>query len=205
MLRKIHFGLHHEGLKNQPTSSPAHDTPQESDKWATRILAHENLLLDAICFDLIVPQPHEFLAEALSGGVRDSAKWQWKGPLADKDMFDRGVYQLAWSIANDSSVKTGCESVLLIDQAICRLRLPLCLFYPPNLIACAAYLIAVVDTLSRNGTPPGSGNSVPEQPEAGRLPDANAQIEDGPPQNGDDIDITQELGDHPRGSSIPLA
>ncbi len=67
-----------------------------------RILIHEAILLEALCFDLIVSHPHEYLADVFGGGVRDSALWLWQGPLARPSIIPRGLYQLAWSIANDS-------------------------------------------------------------------------------------------------------
>ncbi|KAG9019487.1 hypothetical protein FRB90_001559 [Tulasnella sp. 427] len=101
-----------------------------ADPWMDRILNYENRLLEALCFDIAVSHPHEYLAEAFGGGIRDASRWYWRGSLANKDMVDRGLYQLAWSVANDS------------------LRTPVCLFWEPRLIACAAYMIAFAITSS---------------------------------------------------------
>lgn len=67
-----------------------------------RILNYENRLLEALCFDIAVSHPHEYLADAFGGGIRDASRWYWRGLLANKDMVERGLYQLAWSVANDS-------------------------------------------------------------------------------------------------------
>ncbi|KAG9039209.1 hypothetical protein FRB95_011794 [Tulasnella sp. JGI-2019a] len=109
-------------LKKYPKADP--NNMQEADKWQDRIQTFEPIVLEALCFDLSVSHPHEYLAEAFSGGTRDAHTWEWKGRLANFSMIPRGLYQLAWSVVNDS------------------LRIPLCLFYRPNLIASAAYLIA---------------------------------------------------------------
>lgn len=77
-------------------------TYKAADPWMDRILNYENRLLEALCFDIAVSHPHEYLADAFGGGIRDASRWYWRGPLANKDMVDRGLYQLAWSVANDS-------------------------------------------------------------------------------------------------------
>lgn len=72
------------------------------EKWQDRIQSYEAILLEALCFDLIISHPHEYLAEAFGGGIRDSGYWNWGGQLAHNAMISRGLYQLAWSVANDS-------------------------------------------------------------------------------------------------------
>ncbi|KAG8908501.1 hypothetical protein FRB99_005860 [Tulasnella sp. 403] len=149
-----------------------------ADKWMSRILYHETILLEALCFDLIVPHPHEYLAEVF-GGSRDALHWYWTGPLVNKDMIPQGLYQLAWAVANDS------------------LRLPVCLFWSPRLVACAAYLIAFVMTYVANHEPnpatssllkpapaeqPNSQSAGPSDPSG---PSTQAPLDTAPPGTSD--------------------
>ncbi|KIO34806.1 hypothetical protein M407DRAFT_90235 [Tulasnella calospora MUT 4182] len=138
-----------------------------ADPWMDRILNYENRLLEALCFDIAVSHPHEYLADAFGGGVRDASRWYWRGPLANKDMVDRGLYQLAWSVANDS------------------LRTPVCLFWESRLIACAAYLIAFT-TISSSENPgqvttsPGQQDDPFETPSFGHIKDGNTALGSSP-------------------------
>ena len=56
----------------------------ESQKWRDSILLHEETLLTTLCFDLVVPQPHEVL-------VRATQSLEVERPVA----------RLAWCILND--------------------------------------------------------------------------------------------------------
>ncbi|PKI85822.1 hypothetical protein MVES1_000311 [Malassezia vespertilionis] len=63
----------------------ANQSSHEFLKWRDCILLHEEALLTTLCFDLVVPQPHEVLVHA-------ARMLEVEKPLA----------QLAWSILNDS-------------------------------------------------------------------------------------------------------
>jgi len=68
--------------------------------WSQKILANEEILLEALCFDLIVQHPHEYLAVALGGGTRDSSHLGINGVL--KPFASQRTIELTWSITNDS-------------------------------------------------------------------------------------------------------
>jgi hypothetical protein len=80
--------------------------------------------LEALCFDFIVDSPH---AELL-------------------DMFDAlesatEVQEYAWSLAHDSWVNS-VFSIPVTDIFLLRYRTPLCILYPPRLVAIACYVLA---------------------------------------------------------------
>jgi len=101
-------------IKTRPSSEGRRDTPdnidensQEFIRWQDLILTYEDIVLEVLCFDLVVDHPHGYLCDAL-----------------DQLTIPTDVCEHAWSIASDS------------------LRTPLCVIYPPNIIACASFLVA---------------------------------------------------------------
>lgn len=62
----------------------ANHASHEYAKWRDCILLHEEALMTTLCFDLVVPQPHEIL-------VRSTQRLQVAAPLA----------RLAWTVLND--------------------------------------------------------------------------------------------------------
>ncbi|KAG8890850.1 hypothetical protein FRB98_004895 [Tulasnella sp. 332] len=101
-------------------------------------------------------------------------------------MIPRGLYQLAWSIVNDS------------------LRIPLCLFYRPNLIASAAYLIAyTVISTSQEGAE-GSEDAIQQICEGGGLtPTSSSERHATPPPHEHGRDATLSLVANGAGTSKP--
>ncbi|KAG8968614.1 hypothetical protein FRC03_006735 [Tulasnella sp. 419] len=116
------------------TNEPAIKENEALDFWQERILSNEEILLEALCFDLIVDHPHQHLAEAVGGGSRkQQTTFTWTGPLSD---IPKATCELAWSITNDS------------------LRTPLVLFHQPRIIACGCYLLAFLLNAALEGTSP---------------------------------------------------
>ncbi|WFD38843.1 uncharacterized protein MJAP1_001807 [Malassezia japonica] len=75
----------HEGqMRWADRSYRANPTSHECQKWRDCILLHEEALLTTLCFDLVVPQPHEVL-------VRATQSLEVERPVA----------RLAWCILND--------------------------------------------------------------------------------------------------------
>ncbi|TFK76472.1 cyclin-like protein [Pluteus cervinus] len=80
---------------------------KEVDQSQTTILLTEEVLLEALCFDFVVENPHAELV-----GLFDSCN------------VDPLIQEYAWSLAHDSY------------------RTPLCILYPPKVIAAACYILA---------------------------------------------------------------
>jgi hypothetical protein len=100
---------------------------QEIDEVSSQILAAEEVLLEALCFDFVIDSPHADLVEL----------------FATHDATYR-LQDYAWSIAHDSSVprpSTGLCS-LSVTHLIFRYRTPLCVLYPPKIIATACYILS---------------------------------------------------------------
>ncbi|WFC98871.1 hypothetical protein MYAM1_001604 [Malassezia yamatoensis] len=75
----------HEGqMRWADRSYRANPQSHEFQKWRESILSHEETLLTTLCFDLVVPQPHEVI-------VRATQALQVEAPLA----------RLAWCVLND--------------------------------------------------------------------------------------------------------
>jgi len=79
-------------IKNKPSSEGRRDTPDTIDenspefiRWHELILTYEDVVLEALCFDLVVDHPHGYLCDSLD---------QLAAPA---DVADH-----AWSIASDS-------------------------------------------------------------------------------------------------------
>lgn len=101
-----------------------------------RILAAEEVLLEALCFDFVVDSPHADLIDIFDA----------------HDVGDR-FQDFAWSIAHDSY------------------RTPLCVLYPPKIIAAACYILTqrIIDgphslSLDARVSPSAPSSSLPTPP-----------------------------------------
>lgn len=97
---------------------------QELDQYQASILLTEEYLLEAICFDFTVESPHAELVDLFSASDDDDS-----------------VQGYAWTFAHDSSVLF----ILFLtygNLACIRYRTPMCLLYPPHIIATACYILA---------------------------------------------------------------
>jgi cyclin K len=130
---------------------------QEIDEVSSQILAAEEVLLEALCFDFVIDSPHADLVD-----------------LFDAHDVAYRFQDYAWSIAHDSSVLfhppyPGC--VLAVIHLIFRYRTPLCVLYPPKIIATACYILAqrIVDgphslSLDARVSPSAPSASLPTPP-----------------------------------------
>ena len=102
---------------------------QEIDEVSSQILAAEEVLLEALCFDFVIDSPHADLVD-----------------LFDAHDVAYRLQDYAWSIAHDSSVLVHphAQAVLwlCVIHLIFRYRTPLCVLYPPKIIATACYILA---------------------------------------------------------------
>lgn len=80
---------------------------KEVEQLQATILLTEEFLLEALCFDFVVNNPHAYLVD-----------------LFDSSAPETLLQDYAWSIAHDSY------------------RTPLCVLYPPKIIATACYVLA---------------------------------------------------------------
>ena len=69
---------------------------QEIQEYQDVILATEEVLLDALCFDFVVDSPHETLADILEKYAREVTK---QSPASS---LDSTLCDIAWNIAHDS-------------------------------------------------------------------------------------------------------
>jgi cyclin K len=106
----------------------AHLSYQEVQRWQKNILATEEILLDALCFDFIVDHPQAELVDLLAA-------------------FNAAeiLEQYAWTLVNDSLVCHSCSGALSpLDGLIISttsLRTPLCILQPPRIIATACFIL----------------------------------------------------------------
>ncbi|KAF9451053.1 cyclin-like protein [Macrolepiota fuliginosa MF-IS2] len=110
--------IHNTDVNNIPADG------KEVEQCQTAILLTEEVLLEAICFDFVVENPHSHLVD-----------------MFDAVSTDDLVQEYAWSIAHDSLV----YSWSYYDPSAhpeCRYRTPLCILYPPKIVAAACYVLA---------------------------------------------------------------
>ncbi|EPQ58145.1 cyclin-like protein [Gloeophyllum trabeum ATCC 11539] len=88
-------------------ASQVQSDSSEVELCQTMILQTEEALLEALCFDFVVDNPHAELVDLFDA-------------LPDEPV----VQEYAWSFANDSY------------------RTPLCVLYPPRVVAAACYILA---------------------------------------------------------------
>ncbi|KAJ3571894.1 hypothetical protein NP233_g3449 [Leucocoprinus birnbaumii] len=93
--------IHSTDVNNIPADG------REVEQCQAAILLTEEVLLEAICFDFVVENPHSYLVD-----------------IFDAVSTDDLVQEYAWSIAHDSY------------------RTPLCVFFPPKIIAAACFVLA---------------------------------------------------------------
>ncbi|KAG6866893.1 hypothetical protein C0991_003808 [Blastosporella zonata] len=96
------------------------------DDFMGLILTTEEYLLEAICFDLVVESPHAELVDLF-------------------DAYEKNVFvkEFAWSLAHDSFVAVYGSLVQTLETFFLnRYRTPLCILYPPKVIAAACYVLA---------------------------------------------------------------
>jgi cyclin K len=131
---------------------------QELEKWQNSILKSEELLLEALGFDLVVRHPHAILSEIFTS----------RGTLPSKQ---DSVEDLAWSITTDSYVMLNFYDSY--TTATISFRTPLCVLFDPMTTACASlaiattvveesdgpYLDQLLDQRADNGRPLDSGQS----------------------------------------------
>ena len=130
---------------------------QEIDEVSSQILAAEEVLLEALCFDFVVDSPHADLVD-----------------LFDAHDVAYRAQDYAWSIAHDSLVlsmpclSSCCDTSI---HLIFRYRTPLCVLYPPKIIATACYILAqrIVDgphslSLDARVSPSAPSSSLPTPP-----------------------------------------
>ncbi|KAF8503584.1 cyclin-like protein [Russula emetica] len=117
-------------VRDIPESGP------EIDEVSSQILAAEEVLLEALCFDFVIDSPHADLVD-----------------LFDAHDVAYRFQDYAWSIAHDSY------------------RTPLCVLYPPKIIATACYILAqrIVDgphslSLDARVSPSAPSASLPTPP-----------------------------------------
>ncbi|KAI0281367.1 hypothetical protein BGY98DRAFT_1094861 [Russula aff. rugulosa BPL654] len=117
-------------VRDIPESGP------EIDEVSSQILAAEEVLLEALCFDFVIDSPHADLVD-----------------LFDAHDVAYRLQDYAWSIAHDSY------------------RTPLCVLYPPKIIATACYILAqrIVDgphslSLDARVSPSAPSASLPTPP-----------------------------------------
>ncbi|KAI0273604.1 cyclin-like protein [Gloeopeniophorella convolvens] len=108
----------------------------EIEEVSNQILATEEVLLEALCFDFIVDSPHADLVD-----------------LFEAHRVDERIEDYAWSIAHDSY------------------RTPLCVLYPPKIIATACYVLSqrILDgphslSLDARVSPSAPSSSLPTPP-----------------------------------------
>lgn len=91
-----------------PELAPSNTPRQDVVEWEEKILKFEEILLDALCFDLVVDQAHGFLCDAL-------------------DELSVTGYQaeLAWSITSDSYVLLGSSTIFSAEVCVCLVIEPL--------------------------------------------------------------------------------
>ncbi|KZT33020.1 cyclin-like protein [Sistotremastrum suecicum HHB10207 ss-3] len=96
---------------------PHEEETPELIRWQTKILANEETLLEALCFDFFVQHPHALLSDLFERLHKD---------CDPKDLNEKHftLQDYAWSIANDS------------------LRTPLCVLHSSSTIAAACFAIA---------------------------------------------------------------
>ncbi|TRM59363.1 cyclin-like protein [Schizophyllum amplum] len=99
--------VYHAKATNTDTKTSIHNGPQEVEKIGLDILHTEEYLLEALCFDFLIQNPHNDLID-----------------LFDEAQSDPDLQDYAWSIAHDSY------------------RTPLCILFPPRIIAAACYILA---------------------------------------------------------------
>lgn len=93
--------IHNTDVNNIPPDG------KEVEQCQAAILLTEEVLLEAICFDFVVENPHSHLVDIFDAASTDDL-----------------VQEYAWSISHDSY------------------RTPLCVFFPPKIIAAACYVLA---------------------------------------------------------------
>lgn len=84
----------------------------EIERWMDRIATHETIVLEALTFDLLVSNAHEYLAVGF-GESRDSTACHWQGVVGNEDFKHYGFHTFAWSVANDSYVPAFSQLWLL--------------------------------------------------------------------------------------------
>jgi cyclin K len=126
---------------------------QEIDEVSSQILAAEEVLLEALCFDFVIDSPHADLVD-----------------LFDAHDVAYRFQDYSWSIAHDSSVLVHPHAQAVI-HLIFRYRTPLCVLYPPKIIATACYILAqrIVDgphslSLDARVSPSAPSASLPTPP-----------------------------------------
>lgn len=97
---------------------------KEVDVCQASILLTEEFLLEALCFDFVVESPHAKIIDLFMAH-----------PLDDQ------TQEAAWSIAHDSCVFL-LGATIHLERLLCRYRSPLCVLYPPEIIATACYILA---------------------------------------------------------------
>lgn len=109
---------------------------QELIESQNAILLTEEVLLEALCFDFVIRSPHIDLIDLLEAR-RESPEFE----------------EYAFTIANDSSVPPSCPTNLTSpskkkdleihhsSETRLRYRTPLCVLYPPRIIAVACYVL----------------------------------------------------------------
>lgn len=102
------------------------------------ILLTEEALLEALCFDFVVENPHEYLIDMFEGHLK---------LIKDRDDKEDELKDMAWGIAHDSFVWTKvfplvAHILLTHFRPFYRYRTVLCVLYDVRIIAAACFIIA---------------------------------------------------------------
>ena len=82
-------------------------------RWEQLVLTYEEVLLEVLCFDFDILHPHAFVADILRA-------YEAENPELSPAALDPALIECVWSVAHDSY------------------RTPLCVLFPPRILACAA-------------------------------------------------------------------
>lgn len=82
-------------------------------RWEQLVLTYEEVLLEVLCFDFDIIHPHAFVADTLRA-------YEVENPELNAAGLDTALIECVWSVAHDTY------------------RTPLCVLFPPRIVACAA-------------------------------------------------------------------
>ncbi|OAV91493.1 hypothetical protein, variant [Puccinia triticina 1-1 BBBD Race 1] len=131
-------------------AGPISDSSNEFQALKHEILYYEDILLRSLCFDLSIDHPYVSLIHCAKSIHESHARARTPTPSLAVEMADRAkaksITQAAWGFVNDS------------------LMSPLCLVARPELIAAAAFLLAVSHRLSESPASDWEQQADPQEP-----------------------------------------